>query len=480
MASSEPFPILNTSADQLHSAADANTRRRRKSSVLGADIRVGDTGAPSLQASLESLQGPPTPSSASFSSTQKSSSENRDVSKKGYKRRKARSFLRRCKHYAIKHTWVLPLVVLTVFLSLFAINPSESNPIHHFIFLSYKLPREAGADPDAPVQYGKGRWDIAFVAFYTVVLSFTREFIMQELLRPLARFAGLKSRGKQARFMEQMYTAVYFGVLGPVGMYVMSRTPVWYFNTRGMYETFPHKTHEALFKAYYLFQAAYWAQQAIVLLLGMEKPRKDYKELVGHHIVSLTLIGLSYRFHFTYLGLAVYVTHDISDFFLATSKSLNYIDHPIVGPYFFLFMNAWIYLRHYLNIRILYSLFTDFKTVGPYELNWETGQYKCDLSFYITFSLLASLQALNLFWLFFIIRIAYRFVVYQTAEDDRSEAEESELDEQEKAEKASQAEGKPAETTALLNGNTNGNANGALKARANGAATSPSIKKSVR
>jgi len=236
------------------------------------------------------------------------------------KRRKARSALRRATHYAIKHTWVLPLVILLGFLSLYAINPAESNPVHHFIFLSYRLPASA-ANPGEPPQYGKGLWDIAFVAFYTVVLSFTREFIMQEILRRTARWAGLRSRSKQARYMEQMYTAIYFGILGPAGMYVMSRSPVWYFNTSAFYEGFPHKTHDACFKFYYLFQAAYWAQQAIVLVLGMEKPRKDFKELVGHHIVSLALIGLSYRFHFTRIGLAVYITHDISDFFLAVSFS---------------------------------------------------------------------------------------------------------------------------------------------------------------
>jgi len=91
-------------------------------------------------------------------------------------------------------------------------------------------------------------------------------------------------------------------------------------------------------------------------------------------------------------------------------------------------MCVWIYLRHYLNLRILVSLFTEFKTVGPYELNWETQQYKCTLSFVITLALLSSLQALNLFWLFFILRIAYRFVVHNVAKDDRSEAEESELE----------------------------------------------------
>ncbi|KAI1777703.1 longevity assurance proteins LAG1/LAC1 [Hypoxylon cercidicola] len=472
MESSEPFPLLNTSADQLHSGADlASARRRRKSSGLGSELRVGDTGAPSLHTGLARLNEN---SALNGNGHAPKPSDSKDISKKGSKRRKARSFLRRCKHYAVKHTWILPLVILTIFLSLFAINPTPSNPVYHFIFLSYKLPLEAGAEPGTPAQYGKGPWDIALVSFYIVVLSFTREFIMQELLRPLAVYAGLKSRGKQARFMEQMYTAIYFGVLGPAGMYVMSRTPVWYFNTYGMYENFPHKTNEAVFKFYYLFQAAYWAQQAIVLLLGMEKPRKDYKELVGHHIVSLTLIGLSYRFHFTHIGLAVYVTHDISDFFLATSKSLNYVDHPLVGPYFFVFMCAWIYLRHYLNLRILYSLFTEFKTVGPYELNWETQQYKCSLSFWITLTLLSSLQALNLFWLFFIIRIAYRFVVYSTASDDRSDDEESEVEEQEKVEKPKSPMTNGAKTTALPNGKSgaNGQLNGILKSRPNGVETS--------
>ena len=167
--------------------------------------------------------------------------------------------------------------------------------------------------------YGKGRQDIAFVAFYTVVLSFTREFLMQRVIRPMAIACGIRGRSKQARFMEQVYTAMYFAVLGPFGLYVMSRGPLWYFNTAAMFEGYPHRSHDGLFKAYYLLQAAYWTQQAMVLMLMLEKPRKDFKELVLHHIVTLALIGLSYRFHFANMGIAVYITHDISDFFLAAS-----------------------------------------------------------------------------------------------------------------------------------------------------------------
>lgn len=83
-------------------------------------------------------------------------------------------------------------------------------------------------------------------------------------------------------------------------------------------------------------------------------------------------------------------------------------------------------MRHYLNIRILISEFYEFKTVGPYELNWVTEQYKSPLAHYVSTALLGCLQALNLFWLFAILRIAYRFVASNDLADDRSDAEDDE------------------------------------------------------
>ncbi|EKV19476.1 Longevity assurance factor, putative [Penicillium digitatum] len=378
------------------------------------------------------------------------------------------SLLRRCRDSASKHTWTIPLVLVLAFLSLYALNPTESNPISHFLFLSYKEELLEDADPKAPTQYGKGLWDIAFVSFYVIVLSFTREFIMQEILRPLAVWR-IKSRGKQARFMEQAYTAIYFSVLGPAGLYVMRQTPVWYFNTRGMYELFPHRTHAAEFKLYYLIEAAYWAQQAIVMLLGMEKRRKDFTELVAHHIVTLALIALSYRFHFTYIGIAVYITHDISDFFLAVSKSLHYIAPDIMIPFYATSIGAWIYLRHVLNLRILYSLLTEFRTVGPYELNWETQQYKCWISNIITFGLLAVLQALNLFWLYCLLRSAFKFLATGEKKDDRSEPDESEIEHDEFKVSGGITGQASTNGSALPNGKSQGAASGlGLSINANG------------
>ncbi|EEP80087.1 longevity-assurance protein 1 [Uncinocarpus reesii 1704] len=392
------------------------------------------------------------------------------------KRRRARSVFRQLKNTCLRHTWLLPLILLTIILSAYLVNPNESNPIHKLLFLSYALPPET---PGGPVMYGKGPADLAFFGFYIIVLSFTREFLMQCMIKPLARRWGIKGKAKTARFLEQFYTAIYFSVFGPYGLYVMSRTKIWYFNTTPMFEGFPHKTHTADFKAYYLIQASYWAQQAIVLLLLLEKPRKDFKELVGHHIVTLALIGLSYRFHFTYIGLAVYITHDISDFFLATSKTLNYLDSSFMGPYFALFVFVWIYMRHYLNLRIIWAVLTEFRTVGPFELNWDTQQYKCWISQYITFSLLSALQAINLIWLFFILRIAKNYVFNNIKQDERSDNEED--DEVDDIPVLNESQNSTSVPTIVLNGNNPATArrrnpdkenevpNNSITSRANGA-----------
>jgi acyl-CoA-dependent ceramide synthase len=95
-------------------------------------------------------------------------------------------------------------------------------------------------------------------------------------------------------------------------------------------------------------------------------------------------------------------------------------------------MSVWAYTRHYLNWKILKSVLTTFETVGPFELDWETQQYKCWISQYIAFGLLASLQAVNIYWFYLIGKIAIRFIKDKKADDDRSEYGSTEDEEDER------------------------------------------------
>jgi acyl-CoA-dependent ceramide synthase len=73
---------------------------------------------------------------------------------------------------------------------------------------------------------------------------------------------------------------------------------------------------------------------------------------------------------------------------------------------------------------------TEFRTVGLYELNWETQQYKCWISQIITFALLACLQALNLFWLSLLLRSAKNYVFDNVRADERSDNEQEDEEEE--------------------------------------------------
>lgn len=106
-------------------------------------------------------------------------------------------------------------------------------------------------------------------------------------------------------------------------------------------------------------------------------------------------------------------------------------------------------MRHYINLNILYATLTEFRTVGPFELDWAAEQYKCWISQYVAFSLLASLQAVNLFWLFLILRIAKNYVVTTVAIDERSDNEEEDEEKKEDEDPAvTMAEGKDAKEKA--------------------------------
>ena len=107
-------------------------------------------------------------------------------------------------------------------------------------------------------------------------------------------------------------------------------------------------------------------------------------------------------------------------------------------------------MRHYINLSILYSILTSYTTVGPFELDWAAQQYKCRLSQYISFTLLACLQAINIFWLLLILRIAFTILMKNLVKDERSDdeedesdAEEEEEDEEEAGEQKKKGKGKP-------------------------------------
>ena len=115
---------------------------------------------------------------------------------------------------------------------------------------------------------------------------------------------------------------------------------------------------------------------------------------------------------------------DISDLLFALSKDVNYIESVLTPYVFTMFVCSWVYLRHYINIKILWSVLTEFKSVGEYRLNFALQQYKCWISLPIVFTLIGALQLVQIYWFVLILKVLYRILTMSNYVDIRSDADE--------------------------------------------------------
>ncbi|KAF4619369.1 hypothetical protein D9613_005310 [Agrocybe pediades] len=303
------------------------------------------------------------------------------------------------------------------------LEPGTPNPFSHIFQISGYVPTSSPNDP----RYRKTWWDLVFIAYYVIVFSFIREALGHWVSRPVAKYFRLRRESKVDRFAEQMYALFYFMVLGAWGYRVMTQLPTNWYKTEEFWAGYPHWDMKPELKRYYLMQFAYWWQQLLVLVLGLEKPRKDYSELVAHHIVTLWLVGWSYLVNLTYIGNAVYMSMDIPDTFLAFSKLLNYIQWNTAKVYAFgIFYVIWGYFRHYLNLRILWSVWYELPVYIPEaakKWDWSEGVYMPAWMRYQVFLPLMILQFLNLFWYYLMTKILIRGLITKDVDDERSDDE---------------------------------------------------------
>ncbi|KAJ3989693.1 longevity assurance proteins LAG1 LAC1 [Lentinula detonsa] len=310
------------------------------------------------------------------------------------------------------------------------------NPFTQFFLLSHRVPSSSDNIP----RYQKGWCDLVFIAYHVVFWSLIRQSLTIYVFKPIARHFDIKKEQKLDRFAEQGYAMVYFAVMGAWGYRIMGQLPTWWYRTEAFWIDYPHWDMKPELKRYYLMQMAYWVQQLLVLVLGLEKPRKDYYELVAHHIVTIWLVGWSYLINLTLIGNAVYMSMDIPDSFLAFSKILNYLRAErakIVS--FVIFAFIWTYFRHILNFYILYSVWFEYDLIPESSKVWiwADGTYLNWWMKYQVFAPLLLLQFLNLFWYFLIMRIAYRAATSSSVSDVRSDDEDDGEDEDEDEDKPS-------------------------------------------
>ena len=94
----------------------------------------------------------------------------------------------------------------------------------------------------------------------------------------------------------------------------MYKSSYW-LDLRQLWVGWPDRELTGLFKWYYLVQFAFWIQQ--ILVVNIEKRRKDYAHMLTHHIITSALMFTSYSYHQARVGNLILCLMDIADIFLA-------------------------------------------------------------------------------------------------------------------------------------------------------------------
>ncbi|KAF9924961.1 sphingosine N-acyltransferase lag1 [Linnemannia zychae] len=320
------------------------------------------------------------------------------------------------------------------------------------------------------VVYGKGWNDLYMVFVWVMIWTAIREAVMTFVLIPMGRSLGvgepkrqtlqasaatatanlgksmkqnrvsgstsdaknalgLKQRreeqlceAKLLRFAEQGWLVIYDGCMWTFGMCLLYNSPYWSDSTF-FWRDYPKTYLDATMKWYYLVQFAFWVQQFLLAILGIEKRRKDFLEFMIHHIITCLLIGFSYSFNLTSIGHAVLCAMDFSDIVLAGCKMLKYCKKDKVADIgFVFFVVTWIYTRHIWYGQIIWATM-DAPRYATMEWDPSKGLY-FTINILRGFQvLLCGLYAVLVFWLAMIFKVVFKVLKGENSEDVRSEDE---------------------------------------------------------
>ncbi|CAG5136126.1 unnamed protein product, partial [Candidula unifasciata] len=226
------------------------------------------------------------------------------------------------------------------------------------------------------------------------------------------------------KYLDSSWRGVFYFVIFWYGLYLHLDKP-WFYDTLYMWKGWPHHHVSEDIYWYYMVEGAFYI--SLLFSLFTDHKRKDFSQMVIHHVATLLLMMLSWISNFVRVGTLVLVIHDAVDSWMEFGKVAKYLGYDrVCEVFFYIFMLVWIITRMIIfPFRIIRS--TLFEALGEDCLNDATVGW---LTMYSVYNmLLCVLQVLHIIWFYYICLVAKDAFKGQVQKDSRSSLEsESESD----------------------------------------------------
>ena len=189
---------------------------------------------------------------------------------------------------------------------------------------------------------------------------------------------------------------------------------------RFTFADWPHNVPSSV-KVLYLFELGFWL--SCLVFMAVETIRKDFTEMIIHHIATIVLISLSYTYGYYRIGLVVMGIHDMGDIFLYSAKFMKYLNlKKPVDITFMIFFIVFFFSRLVIFPSFVRTAWGPLTGYLP-DLDYRNFQGSVILP-----SLLTVLQILHVMWFVLIVRMILKFRKGEETKDIRSDEEGDEGD----------------------------------------------------
>ncbi|CAG5125927.1 unnamed protein product, partial [Candidula unifasciata] len=145
------------------------------------------------------------------------------------------------------------------------------------------------------------------------------------------------------KFVESCWKGLFYFIIFWYGVYIHIDKP-WLYETIYAWKGWPHHHVSDDIYWYYMLEGAFYI--SLLFSLFSDHKRKDFVEMIIHHLATLLLMGMSWVNNFVRIGTLVLLVHDAVDSWLETAKVAKYIGcHKICEKLFFIFMVMWVVTR---------------------------------------------------------------------------------------------------------------------------------------
>eukprot|EP00240_Pyramimonas_obovata_P003690 CAMPEP_0118921866 /NCGR_PEP_ID=MMETSP1169-20130426/1003_1 /TAXON_ID=36882 /ORGANISM="Pyramimonas obovata, Strain CCMP722" /LENGTH=356 /DNA_ID=CAMNT_0006862657 /DNA_START=77 /DNA_END=1147 /DNA_ORIENTATION=+ len=238
------------------------------------------------------------------------------------------------------------------------------------------------------------------------------DWVPEECKNPLA------SKVAQHKFKDQAWQLAVHATMSAWELRLLLQHRQWWDDPASCFAFYPKGEKPAILadelRMFYIVQLVIWMWTG-VSCKWLEERRKDYLEMMTHHVLTVGLLLTSLESNELPIGLVVLAIHDSSDVVLDLMKMANYLKLEGLKSLFFveiLFVLNYItfgFSRLYIfPVKVISAVLFGYNRRCKQEHHSNCYPHYVPIFFA---SMLSGLLVLHVFWMYLLSRIFYKIII---------------------------------------------------------------------